>query len=232
MIHSRYLAVAVLLCSAVCQAAEPKATASAVIVAPNEVAPGDLLVLDASSSDAASFEWRVYPTKTILPVDAKKRCVFASGQPGEYLFILATAKGDAVAIAEHKVRVGQPGPTPIPPGPGPTPVVEGKRAVLIVYESADQTPEVSSLLVALRKPPAATYLQSKGHTLSILDDDAVDQDGKPAAAVEAWRPQFAGLTLPALLIVDPASKSLVHKQSLPASATADNVIEILKQHGG
>lgn len=127
-------------------------------------------------------------------------------------------------------------PTPVPPDPTPptppTPVVEGKRALLIIRESADSTPAVARMITNLRNPPNSDYLKSKGHTLAVLDDDSVDADGKPSAIVEAWRPQFAGMTLPVLFVIDPNGNKLVAKQSISATATADEVMKILKANGG
>lgn len=120
-------------------------------------------------------------------------------------------------------------PKPVPPSP---PVVDGKRAVLIVRETADTTPEMSRLVVGLRTGASAAYLLSKGHTLAILDDDAVDENGQPAASVKAWEPFYKDLTLPALLIIDPATRTLVHREALGAAATADSVIATIKGKGG
>ena len=125
-----------------------------------------------------------------------------------------------------------PGPGPEPPKPEPPVVVSGKRRLLLVHESADDTPEVSRLLVALRAGTAAAYLSEKGHKLSILDDDSVDASGKPAADVEQWRPHFSGLKLPVLFVLDETGKTLIHKQELSAGTTAAQVVEIVKGKGG
>jgi hypothetical protein len=87
-------------------------------------------------------------------------------------------------------------------------------------------------ITALRNPPHSDYLRSKGHTLNVLDDDAVDADGKPSAIVEAWRPFFKDLTLPVVFIVDQNGNKLVAKQSVPATTTADGYMAILKANGG
>lgn len=125
-----------------------------------------------------------------------------------------------------------PVPVPVPPQPVPPPVVEGKRAVLIIRESADDKPELARLITGLRIGTNAAYLTSKGHTLAILDDDAKDESGQPSPIVAAWRPFFADLTLPALLIVDPASKQLVHREAIGPAATADSIVATLKAKGG
>lgn len=134
-----------------------------------------------------------------------------------------------VAVSEQPVPSP---PVPVPPRPDPPtpdplpPVVAGKRAVLIVRESSASTPEFSRLVNGLRVGQHAGYLDSKGHTLSILDVDT------PDAAVTAWRPFFADLPLPAMLIIDPAAKQLVYREALPQTATAEGVIARVKEHGG
>lgn len=123
-------------------------------------------------------------------------------------------------------------PQPIPPQPVPPPVVEGKRAVLIIRESAESTPEFARLITSLRTGPNAAYLTSKGHSLAVLDDDSKDESDQQAAIVKAWAPFYSDLTLPVLLIVDPVTRQLVHRESIPQAATADQLIARIKEHGG
>lgn len=127
---------------------------------------------------------------------------------------------------------GNGGAFPIPGVlPGPV-VVEGPRQVVIVHEASDDTPAFARMTVALRTGANSDYLKAKKHSLLILDDDSVDKDGNPSPALQVVRPQLTGLTMPVLFVVDPQSKAIVHKQSLPATATADEVMAILKAHGG
>lgn len=123
------LLCSLLLC-AVCQA-----QATAVIEGPTQVSPGDLVILDASQSVCDTQVWLLATgSKSFLPVDGGKRCVFASGQPGEYVFILSTARSElkqdsageytassTIAVARHTVTVAGPHPTPTPPTPVPPP---------------------------------------------------------------------------------------------------------------
>lgn len=102
---------------------------SAVIDGPATVATGDLVKLDSARSNGSQFRWLlVNSKKTFYAADAGRVCLFASGQPGEYLFVLVVAGGDSsgrldVSMAEHRLTVGvQPGPDP-PPPPTPTPIV-------------------------------------------------------------------------------------------------------------
>jgi hypothetical protein len=125
-------------------------------------------------------------------------------------------------------------PDPVPPVVVPTPpvVVDGPRQVLIVHESGDSTPEFGRLVTLLRSGPAADYLASENHSLLILDVDSVGPDGQPAAVLAQFSPQYADLPLPVVLIIEPTSRKVLHAQSLPAGFTADNLTELVRQHGG
>ncbi len=101
--------------------------ATAVIEGPQHVAPGDLVILDASKSQADSLVWTLANSdKSFLQFEGGRKCVFASGAAGKYIFILSTAKSlesspASVAAAKFELVVGS---TPIPnpqPLPGPTP---------------------------------------------------------------------------------------------------------------
>lgn len=109
------------------------------------------------------------------------------------------------------------------PGPGPAPV--GVRSVLIVRETEDTTPEQARLATALRTGTHAEYLKTKGHSLRILDDDAVNENGQPVAELAKYKP----FSIPELLIISPPDK-LLHRGPLPK--TADEVMSRLKEHGG
>lgn len=79
--------------------------ASIVLVAPDQVAPSQLVVLDVSGSIASSYKWEVVPASSnFMVIDDGKRAVF-SAAGGEYLFIIAAAKGDSVDVKTHKIKV-------------------------------------------------------------------------------------------------------------------------------
>lgn len=133
--------------------------AQAVIDAPSTVNPGDLLVLDASRSEAKKYLWLVHPKRTILPVDGGLRCVFASGTPGQYTFILVVsdATGELQSV-EHVVTVGVP-PPPLPPVVVPTdptvppivtPAPPGTQATLI-YEKDTNANITAAVMAGLNK---------------------------------------------------------------------------------
>lgn len=91
--------------------------------------PGDLIILSAVG-EFESCAWILANSdKTYLPVEGGTKVVFASGKPGDYVFILATSIVDEDAaevetrIFRHVVKVSgdvpDPGPNPDPDIPDP-----------------------------------------------------------------------------------------------------------------
>lgn len=84
-------------------------TANVVIKAPASIKVGQLVVLDASESTAASFQWQVVPpTDNFQVIDGGKRAVFSTSideTADDYMFIVAVAKGDAVALKTWRIEV-------------------------------------------------------------------------------------------------------------------------------
>lgn len=145
-------------------------------------------------------------------------------------------EGGQVAITlidlSGEFTVGAPVPPgPTPPGPvPPTPVVEGKRTVVIVHESADQTPAQSRLFTTLRTGQVASYIVAKGHTLLILDDDSVDQNDRPLKVVTDLI--TLGDPLPFVGILDSNTGAVLHHRPLTPAASAEGVLAVLKENGG
>lgn len=129
--------------------------ATAVIDGPTVADLGDLIVLDASKSDAESFAWKLTNSKkSFRATDGGKVCMFATGKAGKYSFILATAKGGTVALVQHDVLVGEPQPEPDPDNPKPVDPVfpDGK------YKLADFAYKAAKLLADPAKATNAPTL--------------------------------------------------------------------------
>lgn len=101
---------------------------------------------------------------------------------------------------------------------------EGKRQAYIVRESETDSPEFGILANQLRNGVNADYLKTKGHTLTIHDDDDVTADGQSPAVLSANKP-FSGVEL---LIYD--GDKLLKREACPS--TANGVIEAIKRSGG
>lgn len=232
------LAIAMLLCSTAA------AQVTAKIEGPDQTEPGNLVVLTVGDSKADVFKWVLIgaPPSSFAPFDGGRSCVFARGVPGEYRFVLvAGGPGTdgklSVAIAEKVLTVRGALPTPNPtPGPGPSPqptpgpVTTGKKLAVILRESADQTPEMARMVVALRTGPTQQYVASKGHQLLILDKDSKDENGQPPATLAKAMQATQGKPLPQLVIIDQATGAVLSAE--PLGSNADYVVEALKKAGG
>lgn len=239
------LVKAALLWLAVCQSV---ASAELKIVGPATVPVGGMAMFRLEGIKLGEpFDYFATPTNVplvvLFDVSGSPVGVLNGDKPGSLTLVGVGFDSEAKKITRAllTVTITGVGPTPVPPTPVPPeptppiptpPVVEGKRALLIIRESADSTPALARTITALRNPPHSDYLKSHGHTLAVLDDDSVDADGKPSAIVEAWRPQFVGMTLPVIFVIDPNGNKLVGKQSFPANATADDLMKIVKANGG
>lgn len=188
-------------------AGEPRA----VIEGPERAALGDLVVLDASRSEANAFAWLlVGGPKSFLPVDEGRRCVFASGTAGQYTFVLAAAANDRVALARHVLTIGESPPTPptptppvppTPPPPTPEPLPHGK------YDLARLARDWAKLSVSLdgsRRQASARSLAASFHSMAsaiaagtltvpaeILAETKRSNQAALGADTDAWRPWFA-----------------------------------------
>lgn len=116
--------------------------------------------------------------------------------------------------------------------PWPNAVKAGPRGVVLLHESSADTPAAGRLFTALRNPPHADYLTSKGHKLDILDVDSEDENGKPTKAVVEWRAALGGVKLPAVIVLDLASRKILDKRSVVPEDGADAIIGFLKAKGG
>lgn len=142
-------------------------------------------------------------------------------------------------LADEFIQKGgiDPDPTPIPPGPDPPkpdppipPVVAGPRTIILLRESAEDTPSMGRLINSLQAGKAREYLRSKGHSCFVLDDDAVNSAGQPSELVAKWK-AFLDVPLPAVAILDD-KQNVLFKISLAEGTTADDVISWLKSKGG
>jgi hypothetical protein len=107
----------------------------------------------------------------------------------------------------------------------------GPCDIVMVRETAEDTPEIGRLVVGLQSGDVAAYFESKGHELILVDDDAKDPNGNKAAILTAVEPQLSGLAPPQVVVIDRATRRVVHKQSVPAKATAAELLAALKGAG-
>lgn len=89
------------------------------IEAPIEAQPGELVILEAKIA-AASYTWKVIPdNENYKIIEDGKKLIFSSQYPGQYIFVLAAAKGDTVDMIVHTINI-----VVYEPEPEPAPIVE------------------------------------------------------------------------------------------------------------
>lgn len=154
-----------------------------------------------------------------------------------------TGHGATSAIAERLARVTEldqlanvlslivddfgPAPLPVPPepepDPEPTPPEPGKRHVVIVRETGDNTPELGRVITGLRAQANDTWLKERGHVVEALDVDQLPSE---------LRSRLGDIPpLPALYIFDAATGAMMYSDQLHAE-NAGAVIELIKRRGG
>lgn len=231
---------------AVGQEPGPKPPALPEISLPETLVAGQPVELLVANAVATEHEWYCYAAGTGLPsstmiVTGKKDAVWAT-TTGSFRFV---AVGDAAGKIEYVtllVNFPKAGPTPVPPGPGPVPPgpivppepppspTTGPKDIILIRETGNSNPNIANAVVALRSGAPSKYLKEKGHNLWILDQDTTDQFKKPSPLLDLWRPYFTGLKLPVLVITNKGK--FEYRQEVPDSATADDIIAIVKGHGG
>lgn len=99
----------------------------------------------------------------------------------------------------------------------------GPRLVVIVRESADDSPAFSRMVTNVRDGAVAKALSEGKHQVDLFDDDD--------AAAAKWLPALQGVQQPAALVILPPDKVLA-KQSLPADVKAETILALVKANGG
>jgi len=175
-----------------------------VITGPSGGVPGDLLVLDASESQADHFSWAVVPEipdgrLTILVIEGGRKCVVAS-VPGTYTVILAAGTADGVAVKKHTVTVSGGGntPDPIKPRP-PEPVIEDRFGLspkvkswvqAVSDRSRQQQLSQAFRTAADRANTIGDLKKLESETRSNLSGDLVREAIGGASNASNWAPLF------------------------------------------
>lgn len=109
----------------------------------------------------------------------------------------------------------------------------GPRDVVIVFEEDDMPVSFTGQFrTELRDGPAADYLLSKKHRLTIIDDDTEDETGNVSTIVTQALKDANGKAEPIMRIADKASGKVLIVESLKPSVTSTEAIELIKKHGG
>lgn len=147
---------------------------------------------------------------------------FTGRMAGDYV-IVADWNQPPFGLVTHRVQVGGGGPPPPPPPPTP-----GVRSVTILRETADMTPKLAALQLALRSSPE---FQKGRNRLTLLDPDGKDPDGNPSPIVARVKTALAkaGAYYPGVVVEDEAGTILFAGTCPPTLA---EVLALLKKYGG
>lgn len=188
----------------------------AVIVGPTEAVPGDLVILRTTGTVGSGHTWLILPESAeskflpILDSSGNQAAVFASSQPGVYVFILGVAEGDRVSLTKHVLTQGSAPPPPVPPDPdppGPDPPIDKATAAVIVYDENLILPEQMERIVQVRR-------EAEGTDLRIFAFDKNDKD----EANDLVAPPYVALVdqeLPILVVYD--QRQVIWKGQLPGT---------------
>jgi len=160
-------------------------------------------VIASSPIDGEGYSWTVLvdgTPKLIDDSDKKTIIVTLHGQ-SKIVLVLSVVSGSELKTF---VSEAKPGPKPGPDVPDP-PIVkpEGVSSLVIVYESADQTPSLQKLFVTIR----TTF---KTYPVQIVDQDS----GNPNLKTQIDAAKTLGL--PAVVSLDEDGK-IVSTVALPAT---------------
>jgi hypothetical protein len=98
------------------QSDEQVQQAKVILEAPVKGRVGELLRFDLSKSIADSVKWRLVPDcADFESYDNGRKAVFSARAPGEYMFIVAVAKGGTVDVITHVVKIEGPPKEPTSP---------------------------------------------------------------------------------------------------------------------
>jgi hypothetical protein len=166
--------------------------ATIIITGPTEIKAGQLARLDVSKSLGSVFKWKILPEGTDFEAyDGGKHVIFTSATSGEFTFIVASARDNAVDVQTFVIKVGEGvSPAPITPASG----MAGKVIELSkLVTSTTKKSEASKLSAGF----ASVAKQIQDGQLTTVDQIIAAQKAANVAAVgtntQAWVPFLEGL---------------------------------------
>ncbi|GAB4133054.1 MAG: hypothetical protein Kow0040_14820 [Thermogutta sp.] len=186
-------AAAVFLLAAAARCQEPA------IAGPDEVQPGDLVILRLNAPESAKVDWQAFgPSETLTnwaALEDGRVVVFASRNPGVYNFVCAVWDGERIKLLLHRLTNGdgEPEPDPPQPGPGPNPTDWAgwtKSTAESLVTSRLRAEEAKRLSQAMRSVVsscrAGVYSDSREARAALRAANRAALGS--VAAIEAWRP--------------------------------------------
>lgn len=208
------------------------------IVAPATV-PEHTLVQVQTSESGTGYAWRVQGPRGAVECASFGRQMVFTGPPGEYTILQAWVNADGQERKSWALTVITPckednddGSDFIPPPP-PEPVIEsGERWLVIIEETADRQNLTPGQLQMIASRSLDPYCRQNGHRIRVYDQDAKNPQGNASTAVAPYLELLsdAGVSLPAVVILDAANNRTLYRGPLPDDSAA--MLELLKSKGG
>ena len=202
----------------------------AVITAPTEEEPGNLVRLDPAGS-VGKLHWLILPkwAKRHIGEALDHSLLFACNKPGTYTFVLIATKRSKVATAVHELQLGvkPPEPDPEPPDP-PEPEPDGPLAALkrAAYEIAmkhiptENRRQAATVLIVVYET-AVRRIEAGEYGDLVQARIAVREAGQKALTSEhGWKVNQAWTISWAMPLGEYVEQAVEPKASLPKFATA------------
>lgn len=204
------------------------------IEVPAKVELGQPIVATVTLPAGGKVAWKA--GAGVALIDAGEGRAYLWAKPGQAKIeavLVSVTDGQLGALewleATFEVAGAVPPPTPVPPTPvPPTPVPptpSGKRQVVIIRESADDTAAFKRLTVSLQDGAELRWLKDRGHPAPLIFDD----DDLPAS-LKAKLNQLPAL--PAVCVIDTGNGMVLTAETLAAAATAADVTALVQRTGG
>lgn len=179
-------------------------TAEAVIEGPTGGVPGDVILLDASSSTGEHYKWDVLPKlgdgrQTIVPIEGGKRAIVAS-VPGQYTVILAVSDEMGVDLLLYTVTISGdrppgPGPGPDPPKPVEPTFPDSRLGLsMAIYQASKGVPnakrdavQMGEVFIGISSQVAAGGLKGQSAVVAATRNQTASVAGSQAR-IDEWKP--------------------------------------------
>lgn len=200
---------------------------------PSTVEVGQLLILDAPPGVACTWEvsgqdvdgdpyepaWREF-------TEAEAGAVVISTQHrGALTVSLQTDAKRGLRNVTWVVGVGE-GDDDSDDDPPPPPPV--RLFAVLVYEESDRDDYTKEQLDAIDSVEMREYMESRGHSLRVVDKDVTDGEGNPPASIASFLQRAKAQSLPRIIVADQSSEILVDVMVTDKAST----IDALKKYGG
>lgn len=167
------------------QSDEQVQRAEVIIEAPVKGAVGELIRFDLSQSVADEIRWRLIPDcPDFESYDAGRKAVFSARAPGEYMFIVAAAKGGTVDVVTHVVTIV---------GPPKEPTTPDLSQWIPYWLYPLQLDKTEAVALAKGFEETASRITPLSTPKGIIEATAEANRKALGASIGAWRPLLAKL---------------------------------------